>query len=447
MDKYNVMILTNTRETLSFRINRLDQFKKQALQWAAQFEVCCFLDSNQQKQIDKSYDFLLGTGSEAQLFKTQESGFDALRNFYNLHHDWLFGFLTYDLKNDVENLSSSNPDHLGFPKLHFFQPSVVIESQSKQVLIHTIGISPKLVFRQIKAIRLNSSNAPLANVQVSKRITKKDYLKTVERIKEHIVEGDIYEMNFCQEFYAENCVINPLDIYNRLNALAKAPFSVFYKLKNKYLLCASPERYLKKEKNKLTSQPIKGTIRRGETLPEDQRLKDHLYNSEKDRAENVMIVDLVRNDLARICQSGSIQVKELFGVYAFEQVFQMISTIEGELKPDRHLVDALEYTFPMGSMTGAPKVMAMQLIERYEQTRRGLYSGAVGYIKPDGDFDFNVVIRSILYDTLTEYLSFQVGGAIVYDSVAEKEYEECLLKAKAILEILGVNKKAWATPD
>jgi len=223
-------------------------------------------------------------------------------------------------------------------------------------------------------------------------------------------------------------------LFLRLNELAKAPFSSFYKKNNQYLLCASPERFLKKQGQQLISQPIKGTIKRGNTPVEDSGLQTALQHSTKDRAENVMIVDLVRNDLTRSSQTGTIRVEELFGVYPFEQVNHMISTITSTLRENVHAVDVIRHTFPMGSMTGAPKVMSMQLIEQYEQTRRGLYSGTVGYFTPEGDFDFNVVIRSMLYNASSRYLSFQVGGAIVYDSVPEREYEECLLKAKAMLE-------------
>ena len=249
-------------------------------------------------------------------------------------------------------------------------------------------------------------------------------------------------MNFCQEFYAENCGILPSEVFLRLNELSLAPYACFYKWNERYLLCASPERFMKKIGKTIISQPIKGTIKRGKTHKEDQKLKEQLLNSEKDRAENVMIVDSVRNDFARSCKAGTVKVEELFGIYSFQQVHQMISTIKGTLKPDCHFIDAIKNTFPMGSMTGAPKVITMETIEQYEHTKRGLYSGAVGYITPDGDFDFNVVIRSILYNNLTNYLSFQVGGAIVYDSDPESEYEECLLKAKAMRAVL--REPVWA---
>jgi para-aminobenzoate synthetase component 1 len=204
-------------------------------------------------------------------------------------------------------------------------------------------------------------------------------------------------------------------------------------LEDKFLLCASPERYLKKENQQLISQPIKGTWQRNhESDAGDASYKEALYNSKKDRAENVMVVDLVRNDLSKICEEGTVKVDELFGIYTFPQVHQMISTISGTMRNDLHWVDAIEATFPMGSMTGAPKKRVMELIDQYEKTKRGIYSGAVGYVKPNGDFDFNVVIRSLMYNEANHYLSYQVGGGITFYSDPELEYEECLLKAQGI---------------
>jgi para-aminobenzoate synthetase component 1 len=268
------------------------------------------------------------------------------------------------------------------------------------------------------------------------RTAKPDYLAAVEAIRQHIIAGDVYEMNLCQEFFAEQARIEPQTVFERLNARTKAPFAAFLRLQDRYLLCASPERFLQKKGATLISQPIKGTRRRHPDAGEDARIREELRTSEKDRAENVMIVDLVRNDLARNCLPGSVRVDELFGIYSFQTVHQMISTVSGTLRPGTHPIAAIRDAFPMGSMTGAPKVMSMELIEQYERTRRGLYSGAVGYFTPDGDFDFNVVIRSILYHAASNYVSCQVGGAIVYDSVPEQEYEECMVKVGALLESL-----------
>ena len=270
-------------------------------------------------------------------------------------------------------------------------------------------------------------------------MSKEQYLKCVYEIKKHIQRGDIYEMNYCVEFFAENTEIAPIQVYTNLNSISQTPFSCFYRNDTQYLMCASPERFIKKEGTKIISQPIKGTRKRGETAHEDQKLKQDLLEDAKERSENVMIVDLVRNDLSRSAKRGTVRVEELFGVYSFKQVHQLISTVSAELKEEIHFVDAIKNAFPMGSMTGAPKVRAMQLIEEFENTKRGLYSGAVGYISPSGDFDFNVVIRSILYSEQSKSVSFMVGSAITANSDAEKENEECLLKAEAMFQVLNGN--------
>jgi len=268
------------------------------------------------------------------------------------------------------------------------------------------------------------------------KLTKEAYINNIKTIKEHIQQGDIYEVNYCQEFFAKQVKIKPIQLYFKLNDKSPTPFSCFVKHNDKYLLSASPERFIKKQGNKITSQPIKGTIKRGGDKVEDERLKELLYNDNKERSENIMIVDLVRNDLSKISKKNSVKVDELCGIYTFPQVHQMISTVSADLNENITFNDIIKATFPMGSMTGAPKIRAMELIEKYEVSKRGLYSGTVGYIDSFGNFDFNVVIRSILYNMDTQYLSFFVGGAITHLSDPEKEYEECLLKAKAMFEVL-----------
>jgi para-aminobenzoate synthetase component 1 len=274
------------------------------------------------------------------------------------------------------------------------------------------------------------------SVTIQQRIPRENYLEKVSKISEYIQHGDLYEANFCMEFYAENTTINPLEKFQKLTEISKAPFSVYFKNNINFLLSASPERYLKKEGERLISQPIKGTARRFSDPLEDEKSKKALALDPKERAENIMITDLVRNDLSHTAQKGSVIVEELCGIYSFMQVHQMISTITSKLDPQYSAIEAIKTTFPMGSMTGAPKISAMKIIEEVEETKRGLYSGSVGYITPTGDFDFNVVIRSILYNQEKKYVSFSVGSAITAQSVAEKEYEECLLKAKAMLEVL-----------
>jgi para-aminobenzoate synthetase component 1 len=269
------------------------------------------------------------------------------------------------------------------------------------------------------------------------RFSKNDYLGTVKKLQQHILKGDCYEICFCQEFYADHVQINPVTVFKNLSLLSPNPFSAFYKLDKKYLLCASPERFLKRTGDIIISQPIKGTSRRSanENRNDEEEI-NLLLSDEKERSENIMVVDLVRNDLSKICKEGSVSVKEYLKIYSFPQVHQMISTIEGRLRSDVSFTDILSATFPMGSMTGVPKRRVMELIEYYEKTKRGLFSGSVGYINPEGDFDFNVVIRSILYNELKQYLSIQVGSAITWKSDPEKEYEECNIKIEAMKKAL-----------
>lgn len=328
----------------------------------------------------------------------------------------IFGFVSYDLKNDIEDLSSNNPESMDFP-------TVLLVSPQKTKPLELDHLTP----------------STLPKIKFEARVSREEYITKVESLQEHIRCGDFYEINYCIEFYAEDIRnLDMFEVYLNLNKLSPVPFSSFIKYKEFFIASASPERFLKKTGNKLISQPIKGTARRNITnLSEDEKIKNELLHSPKERAENLMIVDLVRNDLNRCSTIGSVKVDELFGIYSFPQVHQMISTISCTLKEDISFVDILKNTFPMGSMTGAPKIKTMEMIEKYENSRRGVFSGTIGHIKPNQDFDFNVVIRSIFYNAKTGTLSFQVGSAITLDSNPVAEYEECLLKAKAILEIFS----------
>ncbi len=427
------------RKSASFPIDNLPVWKRRLLHWAARADMAVFMDSNADETAfgsrSTTWDCLLASGAHAVLEIQAGHAFESLKGFLDERGDWFFGFLGYDLKNEVERLRSAHFDGIGMPDMGFFQPETVAGIRNGRLEIHVLSGTPEAVFKEISNT-LPAPDSKLNLPALRPRIPKTEYLATVEAIRRHIIEGDVYEMNFCQEFYAEQAFLEPLPAFEHLNALSEAPFSTFMRWHDRYLLCGSPERFLRKEAGSLISQPIKGTRRRGTTPEEDAAIREELAGNIKDRAENVMIVDLVRNDLARNCLPGSVVVDELFAVYTFATVHQMISSVRGTLRPGVHPVDALRDAFPMGSMTGAPKVMAMLLIEQYERTRRGLYSGAVGYFDPRGDFDFNVVIRSILYNAAERYASVQVGGAIVYDSVAELEYEECLVKAEAMRKVL-----------
>ncbi|MBW2998041.1 aminodeoxychorismate synthase component I [Candidatus Woesearchaeota archaeon] len=431
------------RKDLEIKIKDVELFKKKLLIFGNKYQDFVLLDSNNftsrnTQQTYYEYDFIAGVGIKSEL--TEKTDFNDLSNFNKKINDWKFGFLTYDLKNKIEKLESKNLDELLFPNIHFFVPEIVILSKKAKVSVLYFENQYKEseiqnIIHLIETEDLSVFDTKNPSINLKKRFNKKEYIETIKNLKKHNQNGDIYEINFCHEFYSKSS-IEPIFTYIRLNEVSPTPFSCFYKFDDKYLISASPERFLKKNNNKVISQPIKGTIRKGSNKKEDEKLKEKLFNDPKERAENVMIVDLVRNDLSRTAKKGSVKVEELYGIYAFSQVFQMISTISSEVEQDIDIVDIIKNAFPMGSMTGAPKVRAMQIIEEFEKTKRGLYSGAVGYISPDNDFDFNVVIRSILYNQTRNYVSFTVGGAITSLADPEKEYEECMLKAEAMLRVL-----------
>jgi para-aminobenzoate synthetase component 1 len=335
----------------------------------------------------------------------------------------------------MEQLVSSHPDNIQFPDLFFFEPEVVIRLNENEMIIE--ADDPEAIFKTIETTTAEKNTSSAAVINIQQRIERDEYIDIIEKLRQHILRGDCYEINFCQEFFTANTFIDPVSIYQKLSKLSPNPFSALYKLNDQWLICASPERFLQKQGDKILSQPIKGTAKRvTDDKGKDDDSRNKLFNSAKDRSENVMVVDLVRNDLAKICEEGSVKVDELYGIYSFPQVHQMISTVSGELKKDISFGEIIKATFPMGSMTGAPKKRVMQLIEHYEKTKRGIFSGAVGYLSPQNDFDFNVVIRSIMYNAATNYLSFQAGSAITFYSDPQKEWEECLLKAEAIKQVL-----------
>ena len=413
-------------------------FKKQLLDWSQQFREVVFMDSNDYPQEFSSFDAILAVDAFTLIQTDYHNAFEDLQQYQQTTKDWLFGYLSYDLKNDSEDLQSNNIDGLDFPDLFFFQPKKLFLLKGNQVVIHYLNLCDDEVDEDWDTILARVPNATIDTsvVTVQPRISKESYVKKVSTLLDHLHRGDLYEANFCMEFYAENTTINPLDKFDKLNAISQTPFAVYFKNNQQFLLSATPERYLRKEGEQLISQPIKGTAKRFQDKTEDEKSKLNLATDPKERAENIMITDLVRNDLSRTAQKGTVQVQELCGIYSFQQVHQMISTITSKLDNKFSNVDVLRMTFPMGSMTGAPKISAMKIIEELEVTKRGLYSGAIGYFSPNGNFDFNVVIRSILYNQDKKYLSFSVGSAITSLSNPENEYEECLLKAKAMHEVL-----------
>ncbi|MBS7320941.1 MAG: anthranilate synthase component I family protein [Myroides sp.] len=426
------------RHSQSYTINDSAHLKKQLLHWAQQFREVVFLDSNNYQDRYGSYEAVLAVDAFTSLQTDDQKAFLELQSYQQETNDWLFGYLSYDLKNSIEPIDSQNIDGLNFPDLFFFQPKKIIILAQETLRFEYLGICEEEIADDFHTIStLNETKfKQFSALNIQDRVSFKEYVKGFDQMKCHIQRGDIYEANYCMEFYADQATIDPLETYWKLNSISEPPFACFGKFNQQYVLCASPERYLKKQGTKIISQPIKGTSKRGANLEEDLLLKKQLRENPKEQSENVMIVDLVRNDLSKTAIKASVKVEELFGIYTFKQVHQMISTVVSEVAENQNPVNIIQSTFPMGSMTGAPKLSAMKIIEEVEQSKRGLYSGAIGYFTPDNDFDFNVVIRSILYNQKNNYLSFSVGSAITINANAEDEYNECLLKAQAMKKVL-----------
>lgn len=404
------------------------------LNWADRFNICSFLANHQYTSSPNFQETILAAGAIVELTDANVNSVDA---FIQQQKDWIFFHISFESLSILNNEAHSLPDPTGFTPFRFFVPQYVIQLKKDIVEIGSQNDDHEQVFQQILDQPI-ASTAVEAPVSIRARISKETYLQTIQALLAHIHRGDCYEINFCQEFFAEYASIDPVQTWLSLCAISPNPFSCFYKNDRSYLLSASPERFLCKKGKQLISQPIKGTIRRDLHDPkQDAVLKQTLQNSKKDQMENVMVVDLVRNDLSRICKEGSVRVSELFGVYAYPQVYQMISTIEGMLREETTFMSILEACFPMGSMTGAPKHRVLELIREYEERPRGLFSGTIGYIDPAGDFDMNVVIRSLFYNEETQYLSYMTGSGITASSIPEQEYEECLLKGAAIRQVLS----------
>ena len=401
------------------------------LNWSSRFNIFCFLDNNHYQFESPAFDCLLAVGCKRSVQLDRNDLFTSLKQFYDGNPSWLFGHISYP-----EN-KMAQPDPIGFEDAFFFEPEILVTLKGQTLTIESDSENHASVFKAIDAQPAIITKKISTSVRIHHTETRKQYLDKIASLKRHIQRGDCYEINYCQAFFAEEATLDPLYLYHALTSVSPNPFAAMYKLNDRYCLCASPERFIKKTGELVISQPIKGTSKRyvSDALADIQS-KEQLLHSEKDKTENVMIVDLVRNDLSRICTEGSVHVKELFGIYSFPQVHQMISTIEGKVSPATHWTAILEACFPMGSMTGAPKVKVMELIDAHENFSRGLFSGTIGYVTPAGDFDFNVVIRSLFYHESKKLVSFKAGGGITFNSDAENEYEESLLKAAAIKRIL-----------
>ncbi len=426
-----------------FLIDNPSSFKMQLLHWSNQFEVCTFLDNHAYNSSYGALDCIAAAGPLAFISLDQVNAI-AVNEFIQTHSgEWIFAHFNYEYHRITKPNTKVNLT--GFPLAYLYTPAVVIELTENKVTIQTDSDHPQQVFDQVSSFKLpvTDANNEALTTSITPFISKASYLENIHKILALIRRGDFYEINYCQAFEVEHLSAHPVNVYANLTDISPTPFACFYKNSSDYLLCASPERYLQKKGNQLISQPIKGTIKRNVENDADDKLQvEALKNSSKDKSENVMVVDLVRNDLSRICEQGSVEVSELFGIYSFPQVHQMISTITGKLASNTLFSEILEATFPMGSMTGAPKKSVMETIDALEPTKRGLYSGTVGYLNPAGDFDFNVVIRSIFYNSDTKKASYGVGGGITIYSDPEKEYEECLLKAAAIKKVVSNHNNA-----
>ena len=399
------------------------------LNWIKKFNIFCFLDNNEYNHTNPSFEWIAAVGADNCISINSFSEIQKISDFNRDYPGWLFGHFNYP---------SSKKDYLGFPAAFFFSPKIIIRSVGNNIRISSDLFSLNTVHDEINAESTDVIPSIRNDISIQGRIAKEKYLETIDQLKKHIQRGDCYEINYCIDFFAEDATIDPYYLFHSLSSLSPNPFAAFYRLEDKYCICASPERFLKKTGNTLFSQPIKGTAKR---IPADTSAdllaKKHLLESQKERTENVMVVDLVRNDMSKVCKPGSVFVDELFGIYSFPQVHQMISTIQGSVDENISWVKIIEACYPMGSMTGAPKIKVMELIEKYESFPRGLFSGTIGYVTPDGDFDFNVVIRSLLYNSSLQILSFKAGSGITFNSDAEQEYEECMAKASALIKILS----------
>ena len=420
------------RFSKSYKIINKDEFVEKIIQFSSTKDNFVLLNSNDNSD---EYDLIVAYGIES-FIESSENSLIKLDNYIKSIDDWVFGYLSYDLKNEIEDLNDRNENIFNLPNLHFSQPKAVwliksgtatILSNNKKCLIDD--------WIQINSIDCLESFIK-SKINLKSRESKDDYIKKINGIKKRILKRDCYEMIFCFDMYSKNNSINLYQTYKKLNNYTRSPMSTFLKLDNLYLMSSSPERFIKRENKKIISQPIKGTAKRGLDSNEDKEITNKLLSDPKELSENHMIVDLVRNDLSRIAEKGSVRVKKLNKLNTFKRDHQLISTIEANIQSNIEFSKIIEGTFPMGSMTGAPKIKSMNIIDEYESVKRGLYSGSVGYIKPNKDFDFNVIIRSIIYDRKLKEINVSVGSAITFKSDAESEYDECLIKAEPMIRSL-----------
>jgi para-aminobenzoate synthetase component 1 len=384
----------------------------------------CLIDKN-------NGDFVIGWEIE-DVLEQNLFQIDEFDEFTKNSDSYLFGYFGYDIKNSILPKSESNNNDIhNFPELVFYKTKHVVIKQNNQCIYYGTKKDYK-AFQQLILKPKQYSVLHQNNLHLESSISKQDYIKNVNKLKEHIQFGNIYEVNYCIQFKKINKSIHSIQTYFNLKQNTKAPFSSFFKYKHIEILSASPERFYKKQQNTIISQPIKGTAARGKTSLEDEKIKTQLKTNSKEISENVMIVDLVRNDLSKLPNVIDVKTPELCKLYTFDTVHQLISTVKAQTKNNLTSKKIIKNLFPMGSMTGAPKIRACQTIDVIENFKRGIYSGSIGFITPENNHDFNVIIRTILYNSNNKTVSVSVGGAITIKSKPEEEYNECLLKLKAI---------------
>ncbi len=466
-------------ETLSFTPDTMELYKK-----FHHLPYTVFLDSSMRHARLGRYSFITGdpflvfsskgrkcylrTAKETTVLK--DNPFDLLQKLIkkyrikNTPHTPPFpggvaGYFSYDMGGHLENLPDDTLDDINFPDccLGFYDWSLIIDHQAETTHLVSTGfpLQDKELREEKAATRLKEiksifygkpapaeSISPTNNLtsgnSFSSNFTKENYLKAIIKAKDYIAAGDIYQVNMTQRLHA-TIKVSPLTLYEKLRKKNPAPFASFLNFPGSTIASSSPERFIKMAGNRLETRPIKGTRPRGKTLAQDAALKKELLASKKDRAELLMIVDLERNDLSKVCCQNSVKVPELFTLETYATVHHLVSTVEGTLSPDIDMIDVLRATFPGGSITGCPKIRAMEIIEELEPTKRSVYTGSIGYIGFDGNSDFNIVIRTFLIKNNTAF--FQVGGAIVADSEPESEYQETFDKAKALIAALDLKER------
>jgi len=411
----------------------LRETKDELLSWAAGFDYVCFLDSCE-TDTDRygRYEFILAVADE----ETDVCySWEELRANVEPDYDyWWFGSLSYEARTSLEpRLKSENPPRIAFPEVCFFRAETVIFLRKGESKVESI---PSFAAHLAEGRTLPPAEVYLTS-RLSSDFTRAEYVATVETLRQHIYEGDCYEINLSQNFYAEAQIPSPASLWRQLTDVSPTPFAAYAKFGPIHSLGASPERFLQLKGDRLLTQPIKGTAPRDPDQQRDTELLRQLQDSHKDQAENVMIVDLSRNDLYRSSVVNGVSVPQLYEVQSFAKVHHLVSSVVAEKDESISPLQAVAHTFPPGSMTGAPKVKSCELIDQYERHARGIYAGSIGYIAPGGDFDLNVVIRSMVYHEEKGLMSYQTGGAITWDSDPEAEFEETLVKARAMEEVLN----------